>query len=134
MRYGLSLIGGTSPVSMVCCTIFVRPSWEAVGAKISWCWSRRVCSFSCSTGDKVVLEWSNRMCGFCGKGASEVVSKSGEGGSERVIANKSSPVGEKVPRLERRKMRTAWLVGFSSWMGTVLDMEVETNSAAPQTW
>ena len=56
--------------------------------------------FSCSTGDKVVSESSNGMCGFCGKGASEVVSKSGEGGSERLIADKSSPVGEKVLRLE----------------------------------
>ena len=67
---------------MVYCTIFVRPSWGPVGAKISWYWSRRACSFSFCTRDKVVLESSNGMCGFCGKGASEVVSKSGEGGSK----------------------------------------------------
>ena len=29
-----------------------------------------------------MLESPNGMCGFCGKGASEVVSKSGEGGSK----------------------------------------------------
>ena len=81
-----------------------------------------------------MLESSNGMCAFCGEGASEVVSKSGEGGSEKLIADKSLPVGEKVLRLERQKMRTAWLVGVSSRMETVPDMKVETNSAALQTW